>query len=81
MKSASILQTVLRSSLVQNVSVNAIGIQPADFVIELDVSEFETTDFVLTDQMAAIGEKTTLDLIPQMKKLLSQLDKELFPFK
>ena len=81
MKSASILQTVLRSSLVQNVSVNAIGIQPADFVIELDVSEFETTDFVLTDQMAAIGEKTTRDLIPQMKKLLSQLDKELFPFK
>ncbi len=81
MKSASILQTVLRSSLVQNVCVNAIGIQPADFVIELDVSEFETTDFVLTDQMAAIGEKTTQGLIPQIKELLSQLDKELFPLK
>ena len=80
MKSASILQTVLRSSLVQNVSVNAIGIQPADFVIELDVSEFETTDFVLTDQMAAIGEKTTRDLMPHIKELLSHLDKELFPF-
>jgi predicted acylesterase/phospholipase RssA/CRP-like cAMP-binding protein len=80
MKPASILQTVLRSTLVQNVSVNAIGIKPADFVIELDVSEFETTDFALTDQMAAIGEKTTRDVIPQIKELLSQLDKESFPF-
>lgn len=80
MKPASILQTILRSYLVQNVSVNAIGIEPADFVIEPDVSEFEATDFALTDQMAEIGEKTTREVIPRIKEQLSKIDPELFPF-
>lgn len=79
MRSASILQTILRSYLVQNVSVNAIGIQPADFVIEPDVSEFEATDFALTDQMAEIGERTTKEIVPRIREQLSLIDKELFP--
>ncbi|MDZ4657272.1 MAG: cyclic nucleotide-binding and patatin-like phospholipase domain-containing protein [Bythopirellula sp.] len=79
MRSASVIQTVLRSFLVQSSSVNAIGVAPADFVIEPDVTGFELTEFTRTDELAAIGEETTLRAIPQVKQLLNRLDGALFP--
>lgn len=79
MRSASTIQTVLRSFLVQSTSVNAIGVQPADLVIEPDVTGFELTEFTRTDELAAIGEQTTKEAIPEIKKLLHSLDGELFP--
>ena len=39
-KKPGIVQTLLRSLLVQNHSLNAIGVQPADVVIEPDVTGF-----------------------------------------
>jgi predicted acylesterase/phospholipase RssA len=78
MKSPSTLQTILRTYLVQSCSVNAIGVQPADIVIEPDVTQFELTDFVKTDQLAAIGEETTLQAIPEILETLSRLDPQLF---
>lgn len=80
MRSASTIQTVLRSFLVQSTSVNAIGVQPADFVIEPDVSGFELTEFSRTDELAAIGEDATRKALPQIKQLLSRLDGEMFPY-
>jgi NTE family protein len=78
MRSASAIQTILRSFLVQSTSVNAIGVQPADFVIEPDVSGFELTEFSRTDELAAIGEQATRNAIPQIMQLLNRLDGELF---
>jgi predicted acylesterase/phospholipase RssA/CRP-like cAMP-binding protein len=79
MRPASVIQTILRSFLVQSVNINALGVQPADFVIEPDVSGFELTEFARTDELAAIGERTTLEAAPQIKALLNRLDPELFP--
>jgi predicted acylesterase/phospholipase RssA/CRP-like cAMP-binding protein len=78
MRSASTIQTILRSFLVQSSSVNAIGVQPADFVVEPDVSGFELTEFTRTDELAAIGEETTKWAIPEIKKLLHRIDSQLF---
>jgi predicted acylesterase/phospholipase RssA len=79
MRSASSIQTLLRSYLVQNHSVNAIGVQSADFVIEPDVTRFELTDFARTDELAAVGRQTTLEAIPQIRELLHKKDSQLFP--
>lgn len=78
MKKASSFQTILRTYLVQNVNMNSVGVQPADFVIEPDVSEFELTEFMRADEMAAIGETTALESILELKKLLAKIDRQLF---
>lgn len=79
MRAASTIQTVLRSFLVQSTSVNAIGVSPADFVIEPDVSGFELTEFSRTDELASIGEAATRDALPQITQLLKRLDDKVFP--
>jgi predicted acylesterase/phospholipase RssA/CRP-like cAMP-binding protein len=79
MKSASAIHTLLRTYLVQNANLNAIGVAPADIVIEPDATGFELTEFARTDELSAIGEQTTLESIPRIKELLAQLDGDLFP--
>lgn len=78
MRSASTLQTVLRSYLVQSKNMNSVGVQPADVVIEPDVTKFELTEFNRTDELAAEGEIATLEAVPKIKQLLSQLDDKMF---
>ena len=78
MRSASTIQTVLRSFLVQSKNINALGVQPADLVIEPDVTGFELTEFTRTDELAAIGEQTTKEAIPEIQRLLNRLDDKLF---
>jgi NTE family protein len=78
MRRASTLQTVLRSYLVQNMNMNSVGVQPADIVIEPDVTKFELTEFNRTDELAAEGEIATVEAVPQIKKMLSQLDDKMF---
>jgi predicted acylesterase/phospholipase RssA/CRP-like cAMP-binding protein len=79
MRSASTIQTLLRSYQVQNYSMNSDWVQSADFVIEPDLTRFELTDFARTDELAAVGEQTTLEAIPQIRELLHKKDSELFP--
>ena len=79
MKSPSTLQTILRSYIVQSKNMNAIGVQPADIVIEPDVTTFELTDFQLTNELAGIGEQATLDAISDIKEQLAKIDSRLFP--
>ena len=68
----------LRSLLVQSHSLNAHGVQPADVVIEPDVSGYDLTEFMRAKELAAIGEAATLEQIPKIKQLLARLDPQLF---
>ncbi|MCE9533127.1 MAG: patatin-like phospholipase family protein [Planctomycetes bacterium] len=79
-KKPSTIQTILRSLLVQNHSLNAIGVQPADVVIEPDVTEFDLTEFMRAKELAAIGEAAALEQIPKIQQLLTRLDPQLFPW-
>ncbi len=78
MRSASTLQTLMRTFLVQNVNMNLVGVQPADYVIQPEVTGFGSTEFTRADEMSAIGEAATRDSLPQIKKLLTHVDAELF---
>jgi NTE family protein len=78
MKSASTLQTIMRTFLVQNVNMNSVGVQPADYVIQPDVSAFGGTEFTRAPEMSAIGETAAIAAMPQLKQLLAQVDRQLF---
>ena len=78
-RNPGVVQTLLRSLVVQNRNMNAIGVQPADVVIEPDVTGFELTAFLLSKEMAAVGEAATNEQIPRIKQLLARLDPQLFP--
>ena len=73
------MQTLLRSLLVQNHSLNAFGVQPADVVIEPDVTGFDLTEFMRAKELAAIGEAAALEQVPKIRQLLTRLDPQLFP--
>lgn len=79
MKSASVLKTMLRTYVVQNVNMNSVGVAPADFVIAPDVTGFDITEFTRADEMAAIGSETALAAVPKLKDMLSTFDPQLFP--
>ena len=55
------------------------GGRGADVVIETDVRGFELTAFTRAKEMAAVGEGAALEQIPQVRRLLSRLDPQLFP--
>lgn len=74
----SVVQTLLRSLLVQNHSLNAFGVQPADVVIETDVRGFDLTAFTRAEEMAAVGYAAGLDAAPRIRQLLARLDPHLF---
>jgi predicted acylesterase/phospholipase RssA len=73
-----IVSTILRSLLVQNYNLNAIGVQPADVVIEPDVTGFDMTEFMRAKELAAVGEATAVEQIPKIRQLLTRLDPQLF---
>ena len=73
-----IMPTILRSLLVQNYSLNAFGVQPADVVIEPDVTSIDPSEFHRAKELAAIGEAAALDRIPKIQRLLNRLDPQLF---
>jgi len=79
MRRASTIQTLLRSYLVQSHSVNSLGVQPADYVIEPNVTGFELSAFGQTADLAAIGQATSMAAAPQIRTLLNRLDPALFP--
>jgi predicted acylesterase/phospholipase RssA/CRP-like cAMP-binding protein len=77
-KKPTIVQTLLRSLLVQNHSLNAMGVRPADVVVEPDVTGFDLTEFMRAKELAAIGEAAALEQIPNIQQLLTRLDPQLF---
>ncbi len=78
MRIPSSLQTMLRTLEVQNVSLNAIGVQPAEVVIAPDVADFDLSEFMRAKELFALGEQAALVQIPKIQQLLARLDPVLF---
>jgi predicted acylesterase/phospholipase RssA len=58
--------------------LNSYGVQPADIVIEPDVTGIDATEFERTVELAAIGEAAALKQVPRIRQLLTRLDPQLF---
>jgi NTE family protein len=71
-------QVIMRQHMIQNYSMNAVGVQPADFVIAPDVTAFDISEFTRAEEMALIGETTTNATVAQLRTMLSKLDAKLF---
>jgi predicted acylesterase/phospholipase RssA len=74
----STIQVMMRQSMIQRHSMNAVGVQPADFVIAPDVTSFDLSEFTRADEMALVGEATTNATIANLRKMLNKLDPRLF---
>lgn len=72
------IQVIMRQVLIQSYSMNAVGVEPADFVIEPNVTSFDMSEFTRADEMAVIGEQSTNATIQRLKAMLSRLDSKLF---
>jgi predicted acylesterase/phospholipase RssA/CRP-like cAMP-binding protein len=72
------IQVIMRQNMIQSYSMNAVGVEPADFVIAPDVTSFDISEFTRADEMAVIGERTTNESVHQLKGMLSKLDPKLF---
>lgn len=72
------IQTLLRSLLVQNHSLNAFGVQPADVMIAPDVTGFDLAAFTRAGEMAVIGAGAAAEQVPRIRQLLARLDPHLF---
>src|SRR6516165_7309771 len=72
------IQVMMRQNMIQGHSMNAVGVEPADFVIAPDVTSFDISEFTRADEMAVIGERTTNESVHQLKGMLSKLDPKLF---
>jgi predicted acylesterase/phospholipase RssA/CRP-like cAMP-binding protein len=77
-KGPTVVQTILRSLLVQSYNLNDYGVRPADVVIEPDVTSIDMTEFMRATELAAIGEAAARERIPHIRRLLSRLDPQLF---
>ncbi|HVJ83094.1 MAG TPA: cyclic nucleotide-binding and patatin-like phospholipase domain-containing protein [Planctomycetia bacterium] len=72
------MQVVMRCYMIQGHSMNAVGVQPADYVIAPDVTSFDLSEFTRADEMAVIGERATEESIPRIREMLSKIDPMLF---
>ncbi len=77
-KQPGIVPTIFRSLLVQNYNLNAFGVQPADVVIEPDVTGIDASEFMRAKELALIGEAAALERVPKIHRLLNRLDPQLF---
>jgi len=77
-RSLSTVQVIMRQNMIQHHSMNAVGVQPADFVIAPDVTAFDISEFTRADEMAAIGEATTNATVEKLRQMLNRLDPQLF---
>lgn len=72
------VKVIMRQNLIQSHSMNAMGVEPADFVIAPDVTSFDLSEFTRADEMASVGESTAIGVISKLRKLLANLDAPLF---
>jgi predicted acylesterase/phospholipase RssA len=78
MRIPSSLRTLLRTLEVQNFNLNAIGVRPAELVIEPDVTDFDLPEFMRARELFAVGKQAALVQIPKIQQLLARLDPVLF---
>jgi predicted acylesterase/phospholipase RssA/CRP-like cAMP-binding protein len=74
----STIKVIMRQNMIQGRKMNAVGVQPADFVIAPDVTAFDISEFTRADEMARIGEATTRATVTDLLKMLNKLDSKLF---
>jgi predicted acylesterase/phospholipase RssA len=72
------IQVIMRQNMVQSYSMNAVGVEPADFVVAPDVTAFDLSEFTRADEMAVVGERTTEESIASLRSMLTKLDPKLF---
>jgi predicted acylesterase/phospholipase RssA/CRP-like cAMP-binding protein len=77
-RGVSTIKVIMRQNMIQHHRMNAVGIHPADFVIAPDVTSFDISEFTRADEMARIGEATTIAAVTDLRKMLSRLDSKLF---
>ena len=80
MNTPNMFQTLGRVRAAQDRNIRKMGTQDTDFTIEPDVSAFQLTDFQNASAIAQQGVIATREALPQLRKLLKQLDPELFPY-
>jgi predicted acylesterase/phospholipase RssA/CRP-like cAMP-binding protein len=78
MRAPSSLRTLMRMLEVQNVSLNAIGVRPAEVVIAPEVAGIDLSEFMRAKELFAVGEQAALVQIPKIQQLLARLDPVLF---
>ena len=69
---------MMRQSVVQYYNINSMCIEPADFVIEPDVTSFELSAFTRADEMTEVGKETANEAISELRQMLSRMDPQLF---
>lgn len=74
----STIQVIMRSQMIQGHSMNAVGVQPADFVVAPDMTSFDLSEFTRADEMALIGETTANASVEELRTMLGKLDAKLF---
>jgi predicted acylesterase/phospholipase RssA len=80
MNTPNMFQTLGRVRAAQDRNIRKMGTQDTDFTIEPDVSAFQLTDLQNASAIAQQGVIATREALPQLRKLLKQLDPELFPY-
>ena len=80
MNTPNMFQTLGRVRAAQDRNIRKMGTQDTDFTIEPDVSAFQLTDFQNASAIAQQGVIAAREALPQLRKLLKQLDPELFPY-
>ncbi len=79
MKRPSGTASLIRMRTVQDRNIRSIGGGAADIVIEPDVSTVELTDFKHADRTAKIGRAAAEAALPELKRVLHEMDPQLFP--
>jgi predicted acylesterase/phospholipase RssA len=77
-RGVSTIKVIMRQNMIQHRQMNAVGVQPADFVIAPDVTSFDISEFTRAGEMARIGEATTDAVIGNLRKMLHRLDSKIF---
>jgi predicted acylesterase/phospholipase RssA len=72
------IQVMMRQRMIQDYTMNAVGVQPADFIVAPDVTAFDLSEFTRAEEMALIGETTTNAAVDELNRMLGKLDPRLF---
>jgi predicted acylesterase/phospholipase RssA/CRP-like cAMP-binding protein len=73
-KQPRVLETLLRVTEVQAFGTAALRANSIDLLITPDTSAYESSDFSRAKELAELGEEAALEVLPQLKPLLAQLE-------
>ncbi|HWB13036.1 MAG TPA: cyclic nucleotide-binding and patatin-like phospholipase domain-containing protein [Pirellulales bacterium] len=75
-KQPRILETLLRVTEVQAFGTAALRANSIDLLITPDTSAYEFADFSRAKELAELGEKAAIEVLPQLKQRLAELESE-----